>query len=67
MLKAVLDLFDRPGEETQASQYSVELATAALLSEVIRADHDVNESEKIAYRDILERQFSLDQQALDTL
>ncbi|AXR05940.1 tellurite resistance TerB family protein [Salinimonas sediminis] len=67
MLKAVLDLFDRSSEDKENPQYSVELATAALLSEIIRADNKTDEREKAAYRDILKRQFTLDQQALDAL
>lgn len=67
MLKAVLDLFDRSSEDKENPQYSVELATAALLSEIIRADNKTDEREKAAYRDILKRQFTLDQHALDAL
>lgn len=44
-----------------------QLATAALLLEVAFADNDFDESEHQQLRNILQRKFNLDQQALDEL
>ncbi|MBD3585134.1 TerB family tellurite resistance protein [Salinimonas sp. HHU 13199] len=67
MLKSVVELFKRSSDDEQDQSFSVELATAALLSEVIRADNNTDEREKQAYRDILQRQFSLDKPTLESL
>lgn len=67
MLKSVVELFKRSNDEGQNQTFSVELATAALLSEVIRADNNTDEREKQAYREIVQRQFSLDQSTLESL
>ena len=67
MLKKVFDLFDQSSDETEASRDSVELATAALFSEIVHADNTIDEREKEAYREVLKRHFTLDQQALDSL
>ncbi|MCM5703600.1 TerB family tellurite resistance protein [Larsenimonas salina] len=49
------------------TEISLELATAALLCEVVRADHAIEESEIVAMEAMLKRRFSLDEQALDEL
>lgn len=67
MLKSVVELFKRSSDDEQDQNFSVELATAALLSEVIRADNNTDEREKRAYREILQRQFSLDKPTLKSL
>ncbi|QJR79833.1 TerB family tellurite resistance protein [Alteromonas pelagimontana] len=66
MLKSVLDLF-RDKHEEKDTNGSVELATAVLLSEIIRADRESDERELKAYRVMLTKQFKLDEQALHTL
>ncbi len=66
MLKAVLDLFrDNPSDKPQT--HTTELATAVLLSEIIRADREADPRELEAYRTLLEKQFSLDADELNAL
>lgn len=67
MLKSVLELFKQSSEDKNQQQHSLELATAALLSEVLRADNKTDEREKRAYREILQRHYSLDEPTLDAL
>ncbi|MCW8091472.1 tellurite resistance TerB family protein [Alteromonas sp. ASW11-130] len=66
MLKAVLDLFKQSNDQKEES-LSVELATAALLSEIIRADRETDERELNAYKAILDKQFSLTDEARQSL
>ncbi|MEW9798089.1 tellurite resistance TerB family protein [Alteromonas sp. CYL-A6] len=49
------------------SAHSLELATAALMSEIIRADNKTQDDELAAYRHVLSRQFSLTDDELDAL
>lgn len=66
MLKKVLDLFTE-SKAQQEPKLSVELATAALLSEIIRADRHADERELAAYKAMLEARFSLSEQELSAL
>lgn len=66
MLKAVLDLF-RNSPEDNPEQHTVKLATAALLSEIIRADREADPRELEAYKALLSEQFSLTDDELQTL
>jgi hypothetical protein len=42
MLKAIREFFDRKPAASEAGAHSIELATAALLVEVVRIDRDTN-------------------------
>ena len=66
MLRSLLQLFESHAS-TQEPELTVELATASLLSEIIRADTNIEEAELEAYKKQLYRQFSLSQEALATL
>jgi uncharacterized tellurite resistance protein B-like protein len=66
MLKAFLQLF----EDTQAkkaSSVTVELATAALLSEIVNADNKVTQSEQEEYKRQMRRHVNIDEQAMALL
>ena len=49
MLKQFLTLFE-DAKKQQKPTYSYELATAALLSEIVNADNQVTEDERKAYQ-----------------
>ena len=66
MLRKVLDMF-RDDTPDNNNEISVELATAALLSEIIRADRHADERELQAYKTMLTEQFSLRDEELSTL
>lgn len=66
MLKSLLQFFDDNSTEN-VSSHTVEVATAALLSEIIRADADVNDNELQAYKAQLCQQFALSDEALNSL
>ncbi|MDO6567039.1 TerB family tellurite resistance protein [Alteromonas sp. 1_MG-2023] len=66
MLKSLLQLFETKESEEQ-QKLTVELATAALLSEIIRADDNVTDSEISAYKSHLFQQFELSDDELKLL
>lgn len=66
MLKSLLQLFESNVSESEKS-HTVELATAALLSEIMRADAHVDDEELEAYKAQLYTRFSLSQEALNAL
>lgn len=66
MLKAVFDLFSSKSDD-KPSAHTVELAAAALFSEIIRADREADPREIDAYRALLSKQFSLSDDELKTL
>jgi len=49
------------------NQHTIELATAVLLYEVMRADHKLEQLEQDSYRKQLEKHFSLSETELETL
>jgi uncharacterized tellurite resistance protein B-like protein len=61
MLKSIRDFFDRHiGAETQAqSAHSIELATAALLVEVVRCDRQISDAERDAVLRAVSGKFGL--------
>ncbi|WP_458524615.1 tellurite resistance TerB family protein [Onishia taeanensis] len=69
MLEAIQQFFHRTlvssGQETPGP--TLELATAALLCEVVRADYEHDPRELAALRAMLLRHFSLDEVAVDEL
>ena len=66
MLKAMLELF-RHSSESKPHEHTLELATAALFSEIIRADREVQQAELDAYRERLSTRFQLSETELKTL
>jgi uncharacterized tellurite resistance protein B-like protein len=62
MLKAIQDFFrDQidPGQQADQREHRLQLATAALLFEMMRADHAEKPEEHAAMRRALQRRFSL--------
>ncbi len=63
MLRTLKDLFDTllapPATAPEASTHTLQLATAVLLVEVMRADTDMHDSERIAVLATLQRKFGL--------
>ena len=66
MLKKFLTLFEDSKKE-QKPTHSYELATAALLSEIMNADHEVTEDERKAYQRQLKKHVNIDDEALALL
>ncbi|WP_269517896.1 tellurite resistance TerB family protein [Alteromonas sp. BMJM2] len=66
MLKQFLTLFEDATKE-QKPAYSFELATAALLSEIVNADNEVTEDERKAYQQQLKKHVNIDDEALALL
>jgi uncharacterized tellurite resistance protein B-like protein len=61
MLNLVRKLFITPVDEVPAaSSNRVELAAASLLVELMRADHEVSESERSAFLDAVERALGIE-------
>lgn len=58
MLKAILSKL-KSGESQQVDTHTVEVATAALLHEVVKADDDVDQRELAELSAMLEKTFSL--------
>lgn len=67
MFKSFLALFQESTEQSDNSQYTVEMATAALLCEIMRADRDYDEREVAKLKTILQEQFTLESNAIDDL
>ena len=70
MLKQIRAFFERslqPSEDPAAGTRRLHLACAALMIELTVADDQMQDAEKHTLRDILRRQFELDEAALDEL
>lgn len=70
MLDAIQQFFDRTLAAPNAAKdrpLTLELATAALLCEIVRADYLTDASELDALREMLQTRFSLDRAAVDEL
>lgn len=69
MLKNIQDWFKTQFEIQKIDNQndSIELATAVLFYEVMRADREFTETEQLTYREQLSKHFSLDEQALQNL
>jgi uncharacterized tellurite resistance protein B-like protein len=64
MLRTLKDLFDaitiQPGSKAETeSEHALQLATAVLMVEVMRSDHEVDELERRAVLAVLREQFAL--------
>ncbi|OHV12091.1 TerB family tellurite resistance protein [Kushneria phosphatilytica] len=63
MLDTIQNFFDRMVSQPEAAndaELTLELATAALLCEIVRADGKIDDSEQTALTQMLQRRFSLD-------
>lgn len=67
MLKKFLILFTQQVEQEPLSTATVELATAALMYEVVHADSSVDIAEEEKVKSLLREQFNIDPVALDAL
>lgn len=70
MLKSIRDFFERhvaPGRDGEPSRHSIELATAALLVEVVRCDSGITEDERRAVLDAVRDKFGLAPDEAETL
>ncbi|WP_333970632.1 tellurite resistance TerB family protein [Alteromonas mediterranea] len=66
MLKSFLKLFEDSHKQNEPA-YTVELATAALLSEIVNADNQVTETEREEYEKQLRKHVNLDDDAMALL
>lgn len=70
MLKSIREFFERnlaSGSEPVASRHTIELATAALLVEVVRCDAGITEAERAAVQKAVHEKFGLTHEEADTL
>lgn len=68
MLSSIQDWFTGQFEkQDSASKHSIELATAVLLYEVMRADHKFEKQEQVSYIEQLKQHFSLSSTELEAL
>ena len=68
-IKAFFNHFIEPGagQTGAASEHALQLATAAVLLEMVRIDNRIADEERAAITAALQRQFGLDAAQLDTL
>ena len=64
MLKSFLDLFKQHVDQEPDAEATLELATAALLYEVVHADASVNEEEELKVSLLLKDQFGIEEKEL---
>nr|WP_298058421.1 TerB family tellurite resistance protein [uncultured Halomonas sp.] len=70
MLNAISDFFQRTlaqPEQRENQTLTLELATAALLCEVMRADYDSSDAERAALRQMLVTRYRLSERAVEEL
>lgn len=70
MLNAISDFFQRTlaqPEQRENQTLTLELATAALLCEVMRADYDTSDAERAALRQMLVTRYRLSESAVEEL
>lgn len=70
MLKAVQSFFSnhiQAGEAERPPEHAQQLAAAALLFEVSRSDHDIDEAEKHSIEQIVRRKFDVSSEEVETL
>lgn len=66
-LKTILNSITERAPSGQHREMNLQLATAALLIEMMHADHDVDAAEETALRAALTQEFKLDGEAVDAL
>ncbi len=65
MIKTVVDWFtDKANKDNDTTSHAVELATAVLMYEIVRADHLCSETEKTVFQQRLLRHFPLAKEEL---
>ncbi|NRB38299.1 MAG: TerB family tellurite resistance protein [Pseudomonadales bacterium] len=69
MLKAIQKLFSTQlhSEDSKTGQQQLDLAAAALLTEVMIADHDISEQELIQLKQLLLNEYSIAAEQVDEL
>ncbi|WP_100641958.1 TerB family tellurite resistance protein [Alteromonas facilis] len=67
MIKSFLAIFQQYAEQAPSDQHTLELATAALMFEVVRADNVADEAEKNYVKAALKDRFSLSDEELSAL
>ena len=67
MLKKLRDLFSSDAEQLRDDEATLHLAAAALLIEVARSDHSLQQLEVARLRDVLAQHWGLDEADLDDL
>lgn len=70
MLKSIREFFERnlaPGGDVQQSRHTIELATAALLIEVVRCDAGITDEERQSVHKAVREKFGLAPDEADTL
>ncbi len=72
MLRSIKEFFDAnlravTGDSAARHQHKLQLATAALLLEVSSADHEQHDREQALLLELLQRRFTLDGEALQSL
>ncbi|WP_026374480.1 TerB family tellurite resistance protein [Aestuariibacter salexigens] len=68
MFKQFVQWFEvRAADPRTGHAHTIELATAALLCEIIRADQNTSDDEQRVYRDVLTQHFSLQDNELEEL
>lgn len=66
MLKSFLSFFEN-SKKSSSPSYTLELATAALLSEIVSADNEITAEEREEYEKQLQKHVNLDEEALSQL
>jgi uncharacterized tellurite resistance protein B-like protein len=69
MFKAINQFFQQlsPQQQQQSDRLSVEVATAALLFEIMRADDDFDDKEQVEVRSLLKKQFTLTDEKVEQM
>ena len=70
MLKSIREFFERnlaPDDERATSRHTIELATAALLIEVVRCDAGITEDERLSVENAVREKFGLSPGEAETL
>ena len=61
-IKAFFEQLDTNNDDPEKNTISLEVACAVLLCEVMRADHHIDDSERVAINELLSAHFHLDEQ-----
>ena len=67
MFKSIKELFQRDSISKEPNDGQLKLAAATLMFELIRSDGQIDSAELASMRDILKREFELDEEGVETL
>ena len=67
MFKSIKELFQRDSISKEPNDEQLKLAAATLMFELIRSDGQIDSAELASMRDILKREFELDEEGIETL